>query len=73
MLSAENIGTKLRTLRGVRTRRGAAREMGIGESALWNYENGKRIPNDPAKEKLARYYGLTVGELFYSEENNSKK
>ena len=72
MLSAETIGKKLRELRGIRTRRGAAKEMGIGESALNNYESGKRIPNDKAKEILARYYGLTVGELFYAEENNSE-
>lgn len=73
VLSAEDIGKKLRELRGIRTKRGAAREMGIGESALGNYEHGKRIPNDRAKEKLARYYGLTVGELFFTDKNDSKQ
>lgn len=71
-MTAESIGKKLRELRGIRTRRGTAKEMGIGESALNNYESGKRIPNDKAKEIIARYYGLTVGELFYGEKNNAE-
>ena len=72
MLSAADIGNRLRELRGIRTRRGVARETGIGESALNNYERGIRVPNDRAKEILARYYGTTVGNLFFDEDKHSE-
>ena len=67
-MTATDIGKRLRELRGIRTRRGVAGETGLGYSALSNYENGVRIPNDRAKEVLARYYGLTVGDLFYGDD-----
>ena len=66
MRSAKDIGTKLRELRGERSRRSVAKEMGLSETALGNYENGIRVPNDEAKEIIARYYGRTVDDLFYT-------
>lgn len=66
-MNPKAIGQRLRKLRGIRTRRGVATETGIGYSALSNYEAGIRIPNDEVKLVLARYYGVTVDELFYSD------
>lgn len=31
------------------------------------YENGKRMPREPIKYRLAKYYHMTVGQLFYAE------
>lgn len=58
------VGKKLRELRGVRTRTGVARELGISYSGLSFYENGQRCPSDATKKKLAEYYGVTVDSIF---------
>lgn len=60
------IGQRLRKLRDIRPRSGVARAVNISYNALANYENGKRIPPDPVKIRLANYYGTTVQDLFYS-------
>lgn len=66
-MDATNIGAKLRELRGNRTLATVSAETGILVSALSNYENGYRIPNDDAKIILARYYGTTTDELFFAD------
>jgi len=53
-------GKRLRQLRGIRTRYGVAREVGISYSALAFYENGQRTPAGRIKKKLADYYGIPV-------------
>ena len=60
------VGKRLIELRGIRTRTGVAKELGIAYSALCNYENGLRIPPDDVKVLIADYYGKTVQEIFYS-------
>ena len=72
MKDMHEIGKQLRELRGIRTRTGVAKQLGIGASALANYERGDRIPNDKAKILLARYYGRTVGDLFFDENDDQK-
>lgn len=62
---AKEIGCRLRELRGIKTRTGVAKELGISYSCLSNYEANGRIPNDEMKVKLANYYGTTVQALFY--------
>ena len=64
---AIEIGKRLRTLRGEKTIAAVAEEIGIGLSAMLNYEAGIRIPNDETKVKLSRYYGVSVDELFYAQ------
>ena len=59
-------GKRLRQLRGIRTRTGVARELGISCSALAFYENGQRQPKGPVKKKLADYYGVPVEFIFYT-------
>ena len=59
-------GKRLRKLRGIRTRTGVARELGISYAALCFYEGGQRQPSGPVKKKLADYYGTTVESIFYA-------
>lgn len=61
------IGEKLRKLRGIRTRVGVAKQVGIAPSALANYESGRRVPTDEAKILLSKYYAVPVQELFFDD------
>lgn len=59
-------------LRSVREEKGLSRERvaadnGISVSAITMYETGARSARDEIKEKLADYYGLSIGSLFYGE------
>ena len=53
-------------LRGEKNRESVANERGLSLSALAMYENGARIPRDENKEKITRYYGKTVDEIFFA-------
>lgn len=63
---AVRIGKGLRELRGIRTQVGVAKEIGIHQNSLANYENGKRIPNDQIKKKFCEYYNIPIS-FFYPE------
>ena len=65
-MSPEEIGKRLRVLRGDRTMNTVAHAVGITQSALSNYENGIRVPRDATKVELANYYGVSVESLFYA-------
>ena len=67
MMSATQIGEKLRELRGNTPRSTVADAVGISNSALQMYECGERIPRDDVKEAIAHYFGVTVGALFFNE------
>jgi len=69
MLSAFEIGVKLKKLRGELPVSRVSEETGIGISAINNYEAGIRIPRDEAKIRLAHYYGTTVENLFYTHDD----
>jgi transcriptional regulator with XRE-family HTH domain len=62
----ENIGQKLRELRGEKSVTEVANAVGIAQSTLSMYENGERIPRDSIKVKLAKYFGVSIEELFYA-------
>lgn len=62
----ENIGQKLRELRGGKSVVEVANAVGIAQSTLSMYENGERIPRDSIKVKLAKYFGVSIEELFYA-------
>ena len=57
-------GKRLRELRGIKTRTGVSREVGIPYSTLQSYEEGKREPSQSMKIKLAGYYGVPVEYIF---------
>lgn len=54
--------------RGSKTQKTVSDEIGISQSALNMYEKGERVPRDEVKERIAAYYGMTVGFLFFNEE-----
>lgn len=68
MSNAADINRKLIYLRGGKTRAEVAEALGIGVTTLTMYELGYRTPRDEIKVRIARYYGVTVGWLFYGEE-----
>lgn len=59
------VGRTLRQLRGIRTRTGVSRELGIPYSTLQSYEEGRRAPSGRNKKKLADYFGVRVEDLFF--------
>ena len=58
-------GKVLRRLRGIRTRTGVSRELGIPYSTLQSYEDGTRTPTGKVRQKLADYYGVKVQDIFF--------
>ncbi len=65
-MNRQKIGQKLVELRGAKSREQVAVDLGISYSALVSYELGERVPRDEIKIKIAKYYGVDVGELFFS-------
>ena len=61
-------GDKLRYLREEAdlTLRELGAKVRISYSELSQYETERRRPSDRSKLKLARFYGKSVQELFYS-------
>jgi DNA-binding XRE family transcriptional regulator len=66
----EHIARKLIQLRGETRREDVAKSVGISVSAIKMYEAGKRVPKDEIKIKLAIYYGVSVQQLFFSEQEH---
>lgn len=66
-IDMKKAGKRLRELRGIRTRRGVARELSMAYSTLQSYETGDRTPTGSVKQKLADYYGVSVESIFYAE------
>lgn len=65
---SQAIGQKLLELRGTRSREEVAAAIGISRTAVQMYENGQRVPKDSIKVKLAKFYNVSVQELFFSSE-----
>ena len=70
MIDPVQLGKRLRVLRGIRTRAQVEKETGISQVRLGNYEHGTRVPNDQAKVILSNYYGISVQNLFFADNNN---
>ncbi|MCH5195907.1 MAG: helix-turn-helix transcriptional regulator [Oscillospiraceae bacterium] len=58
-------GEKLRELRGNLSQKELANRLGITKSSLAMYERNERIPRDEVKVRIAKYFGLTVQEIFF--------
>jgi len=69
-MNKQIIGQRLIKLRGDKSRKKVSGELGISESALRMYETGQRIPRDEIKLKIADYYGLSVQEIFFDDQNH---
>ena len=61
------IGQRLRAARGSRSTDEIAEALNISRSAVGMYECGARVPRDDIKEKMAEFFGTTVGALFFGE------
>jgi len=61
------IGRRLIELRGEKTREEVAYFAKITVKSLESYERGFRMPVDTSKQKLARYYGVSVDSIFYAD------
>lgn len=70
-LNRELIAKKMKRLRGERTQKEVADAVGITPMAMSYYESGERMPTDDVKAKLAQYFGVSVGYLFFDEKVNS--
>jgi len=66
MISNQEIGERLKALRGSRSLREVSEATGIKPTTLSNYENGVRRPPDNAKAILAHYYKKTVNSIFFT-------
>lgn len=62
-----NYSEKLKALRGDKSITMVAAAVGVSASALSMYESGKRVPRDEVKIALSKYYGVSVGELFFNQ------
>lgn len=65
-MNSTEIGNRLVKLRGNRTQEQVAKAVGISVSALSMYECGERIPRDPIKIALAKYYKRSVQSIFFN-------
>lgn len=65
---AESAGAKLRELRGDKTIREVSEAVGVTEAAMSYYETGKRTPRPQIMVKIANYYNLPVGVIFFNEQ-----
>ena len=64
-MKGNTIGERLRELRGNRTITEVAEDLGLTKGAISQYELGLRVPSDTVKKELARYYNVSVQELFF--------
>lgn len=60
-----NAGEKMKLLRGKRSKREVATALGVSLSSYVKYERGERRPKDMLKKKIAEYFGVTVGYIFF--------
>ena len=65
-MDSKLIGQKLRNLRGNKPAESVAKDLEIGTSTIYMWENGERIPRDEMKIKLANYYGVSVENIFFA-------
>lgn len=66
MPSREEIGKRLRVLRGSKTLETVGKDLNVSAMAVSLWERGERIPNDEMKVKIAVYYNTTVNGLFFA-------
>lgn len=71
-MDKKKIAKTLISLRGDKTQKEVATDLGISISALAMYEQGHRVPRDEIKVMIADYYGKSVQEIFF-EPNVTKK
>ena len=66
-MNREEIGKRLRTLRGSRSLEDVSKALGVTPMAVSLWERGERIPSDDLKIKIAAYYKRSVTFIFYAD------
>ena len=66
-MNSKAIGRRLTELRGDKSQEKVARDNDLSLSAYTKYERGERIPRDEIKVRLAKYYGVSVGDIFFTD------
>lgn len=64
---------KMVALRGDRSQKEIAEEIGIPVSTYAMIESGHRFPRKELQLKLARYFEVTVDELFFGENDHESR
>ena len=59
-------GNKLRELRGTRTQNDVAEAIGVTKSSYAMYERDERPPRDEVKIRLAKFFGVSIQDLFFT-------
>lgn len=65
MTDLNTIAERLIKLRGNKTREEVAKGANISVSTVGMYEQGRRMPRDEVKVRLAKYFKVTVQEIFF--------
>ncbi len=66
-MNRKEVGKTLRSLRGQKSTSDVAKAIGVTPNAILNWENGIRIPRDELKEKIANYYHVKPGDIFFED------
>lgn len=66
-IKMNKISEKLKILRGDRSQKEVAEALGITPAALSNYEQGIRVPRDETKKEIAKFYGVSIEEIFFAQ------
>lgn len=61
-----SFGKTLRKLRGDKTQDEIARNIGITKSAWAMYEREERVPRDEVKVQIAKYFKMSVQDIFFN-------
>lgn len=61
---------ELRALRGDKSQECIANEIGITKSSWAMYERGERIPRDEVKIRIADFFGKSVQEIFFGQQEH---
>jgi transcriptional regulator with XRE-family HTH domain len=59
------IGRRLMILRGERTQKEVALAVGVSDSAIRQYERGRRMPRYDIMGLIARYFKISIQALFF--------
>ena len=59
-------GDKMKELRGNKSKRIVAEELGISFSSYVKYERNERVPRDNIKTRIAKYFNCSVQEIFFT-------
>lgn len=65
-MDRRRIAHNLKRIRGNKTQNEVATAVGVSPSAYAMYETGQRIPRDDVKVKIASYFNMSVGDIFFN-------